>query len=192
MLLSELVGKNVYSGKRLCGVCRGIGLSLRSRAVKYLFCSDDSYKRSYSDFFVSIKNVLSVSDGIRLKRLRAAAPSSAVRFFTGKPIYSEDGVYLGIVSNLVIENFYASKLITDAGQSYSAAAIAALNDAVILKKQPNFPLGGCLLEEVAMGDNVLSQGLPVGKATLRSAIENGKLIRLTTSLAPFCSNSSDI
>lgn len=191
MLLSELVGKNVYSGKKFCGVCRGVGLSLKSRAIKYLLCSSALEQRTYTEFSVSVKNIASVSDRILLKRLRASAPNGSARFFTGKPIYSENGAYLGVVSNLTMENFYASKLITDAGKAYSSAAISALGDAVILRKEPNFPLGECVLEEVALGDDVLPLGAPVVKNTLRAAIENGRLIRLTTSLAPFCRARKD-
>ena len=50
-------------------------------------------------------------------------------------------MYLGVTADLVMENFTAMKLITDTGKTYSAASIAALGDAVILKKGPVFPLG---------------------------------------------------
>lgn len=141
MLLSEIVGKNVYSGKAVRGICRGVCLSLKSRAVKYLLCSREPAQNDYTEFSVGVNCIDTVAENVFLKRLRPAVPKNCVRFFTGRPIYSEEGLYLGITADLVMEEFTATKLIADTGKTYSAAAIAALGDAVILRKEPVFPLG---------------------------------------------------
>lgn len=184
MLLSEIVGKNVYSGKALRGVCRGVCLSLKSRAVKYLLCSNEPAQNDYTEFSVSIGCIGSVDDTVVLKRLRTAIPKNCVRFFTGRPVYSEEGAYLGITSDLVMENFTATKLVTDTGKIYSAAAITALGDAVILKREPFFPLGMCVNSEIPALPAPIAEGTIVNRGTLRTAIASGTLVRLTVSLLP--------
>ena len=39
MQLSQLIDKNICAGKNTRGICVGVGLSLKSKAVKYLLCS---------------------------------------------------------------------------------------------------------------------------------------------------------
>lgn len=184
MLLSEIVGKNVYSGKSLRGVCRGVCLSLKSRAVKYLLCSNEPAQNDYTEFSVSVGCIGSVEDTVTLKRLRTAIPKNCVRFFTGRPVYSEEGAYLGITSDLVMENFTATKLVTDTGKIYSAAAISALGDAVILKREPLFPLGTRVQCDIPASPEPIREGTIVNRGTLRTAISSGRLIRLTVNLLP--------
>lgn len=184
MLLSEIVGKNVYSGKALRGICRGVSLSLKSRAVKYLLCSKEPVQNDYTEFSVGVSYISAVDDSVVLKRLRTAVPKNCVRFFTGRPVYSEDGLYLGITSDLVMENFVATKLITDTGKTYSAAAISALGDAVILRKAPTFPLGLCVKTDLPAAPESIREGTLITRATLKTAIASGCLIRLTTDLLP--------
>ena len=69
MLLSEIVGKNVYAGKALRGVCRGVCLSLKSRAVKYLLCSRETAKSNdYTEFSVGVGCVGAIDDAVVLRR----------------------------------------------------------------------------------------------------------------------------
>ena len=192
MLLSEIVGKNVYSGKALRGVCRGVCLSLKSRAVKYLLCSSEPAQNDYTEFSVGIGCIGSVEDTVVLKRLRTAIPKNCVRFFTGRPVYSEEGQYLGITSDLVMENFTATKLVTDTGKVYSAAAIAALGDAVILKKEPYFPLGMLVNSDIPASPEPIREGTLVNRGTLRTAIASERLIRLTVNLLPLPYRRADL
>ena len=183
MLLSEIVGKNVYAGKALRGVCRGVCLSLKSRAVKYLLCSRETAKSNdYTEFSVGVGCVGAIDDAVVLRRMRTAVPKNCARFFAGRPVYSEDGAYLGIASDLAMENFVATRLITDTGKTYPAAAISAIGDAVLLKRAPLFPLGRLVPEGVALPD--APAGTIVTRAVLKSAVMSGKLIRLTSKLLP--------
>ena len=168
MLLSEIVGKNVYSGKALRGICRGVCLSLKSRAVKYLLCSREPAQNDYTEFSVGVSCIGDVDDCVRLKRLRTAIPKNCVRFFTGRPVYSEEGMYLGVTADLVMENFTAMKLITDTGKTYSAASIAALGDAVILKKGPVFPLGAKVNSDIPAKPDKIPAGTLITRGTLRA------------------------
>ena len=184
MLLSEIVGKNVYSGKAVRGICRGVCLSLKSRAVKYLLCSREPAQNDYTEFSVGVNCIDTVAENVFLKRLRPAVPKNCVRFFTGRPIYSEEGLYLGITADLVMEEFTATKLIADTGKTYSAAAIAALGDAVILRKEPVFPLGARVTSDIPAKPIPIRAGTLVTRGTLKAAIASGQLIRLTTELLP--------
>ncbi len=183
LLLSDIVGKNVYSGKALRGVCRGVCLALKSRTVKYLLCSRETAQNNdYTEFSVSVGCIGAIEDAIVLRRMRTAIPRNCVRFFMGRPIYSEEGAYLGIVSDLALESFVATRVIADTGRSYPASAVAAVGDAVLLRRAPLFPLGRLVPEGICLPD--APAGTIVTRSVLKSAVSSGKLIRLTSSLLP--------
>ncbi|MBR2647150.1 MAG: hypothetical protein IKD47_06315 [Clostridia bacterium] len=191
MFLSDLTDKNVYAGKTLRGVCRGVGVSLKSRAVKYLLCSSLTHAQTAAptpsngtDFSIGISAVESVEPSVVLSRLRPVFPKNCVKIFIGHPVYSVDGVFLGNVADLELHDFVATRLITDRGVSYPALAILACSDAILLRKESVFPLGqrvpAPLLSTISDKNDPL-----VTKVLLRDAIKKGKLIRLTLSLSPF-------
>lgn len=179
MFLSELVGKKIYSAGKIRGICRGVGLTVKSRAVKYLICVDIASER---ELFLSLNAIAEISEnGIRLKAFRPTAPQSISRLFSSRPVYDETGEYLGIVVDLEIENGVATALITDTGSVYSAYSLTAVSDAVLLKRRLSFPLG-----EKTPAFFKRQTGVPVlSKALLKHAIEKGELIRLTLALPLF-------
>ena len=195
MLLSELVGKSVYSGNRARGVLNGVCLSLKSRAVKYLLCTTTE-TNAKTEFAVTVSSIQELSDTVRLKRLKAVLPKQCARVFLNRPIYSEDGAYLGHLADLESENYTATKLICGDGKSYPAQLISALNDAVILRKAPPYPIGQRIpaphvfnflqktKDETSTTEPPVSP-LFVSKNLLKIAAENGELIRLTAALPPF-------
>ncbi len=181
MFLTDLAHKEILSGKVPKGVCRGVGISLKSHAVKYLLCASGS---SDTDFSVSASAVEGVGEYVVLSKLRPLFPKNCARVFIGRPVYAFDGAYLGTVADLEIKNFVATNLFTDQGSVYPVSAITACGDAVILKREQPFPLGQRipapflpLLTEKK--DSVIT------KPVLRTAIRKGKLVRLTLSLPPF-------
>jgi hypothetical protein len=177
MLLSDLVEKNVYVGKQLKGVCLAVGISLKTHGVKYLHCANAAtYNplRPRIDFSVPVSAVESISDGaIRLSRLRPVYPKNSTCIFLSRPVYTNDGAYLGDVTDVDLRAFTASRLFTDTNKSYPFSAINAYGDAVILRKIQTYPLGQRI------------HAYPVTKPVLKKAIENKTLIRLTLSLPPF-------
>ena len=191
MQLSQLIQKNIRVGKNAKGVCVGVGISIKSKAVKYLLCcSTPSLNTPISasekaDFAVSVSAIESIShDEIVLSNLRAVFPKNCAKISPGKPIYSEDGVYLGKIADLEIHNFQAIKLWSDCNFAYSPMAISACSDVVILRKEQAFPLGEripapLLFPFLKKNESVIT------KSVLRSAIQNGQLLRLTLSLPPF-------
>lgn len=184
MLLSELVGKPVFSSKKIRGVCRGVGLSVKSRAVRYLVCSAPS-PSDYTEFFLPVVSVTDCNEeGIFVKKFRSVAPQNCAKFFCGRPVYADTGAYLGITADLEMQDFCALRFFTDSGKSYSAMAIAALLDAVIVKKTPVFPLGQPVPRAFSFLRNV-KKTPTVTKSTLKSAIEEGVLIQLTLQLPLF-------
>lgn len=184
MLLSELAGKPVFSSNKLRGVCRGVGLSVKSRAVRYLVCSAPS-PSDYTEFFLPVASVADYDEeGVYVKKFRAAAPQNCARFFCGKPVYADTGAYLGITADLEMRDFFALRFFTDSGKSYPAVSIAALLDAVIVKKPPVFPIGQTLPDAFAPSF-LEKKDLAVTKSALKSAIREGVLIKLTLSLPLF-------
>ena len=191
MQLSQLIQKNIRVGKNTKGVCVGVGLSVKSKAVKYLLCCSNpslNFPVSASekaDFAVSISSIESISqEEIALSNLRAVFPKNCAKISLGKPIYSEDGVYLGKIADLEMHNFQAIKLFSDENFTYSPMTISACSDVVILRKEQAFPLGEripapLLFPFLKKNESVIT------KPILRSAIQNGQLINLTLSLPPF-------
>lgn len=183
MLLCELVGKKIYSAGKIRGICRGVGIQVKSRAVKYLICLDVEKER---ELFLSINAIKEISkSGILLKSFRPCAPLSVSRFFSSRPVYDETGKYLGIVVDLEIENSFAVSLTTDTGASYSAYSLTAVSDAVLLKRRAIFPLGEKIPERL----HQQTKSPVVSKAVLKQALADGRLIRLTLSLPLFEQNS---
>lgn len=184
MLLSELVGKRIYSSGKVRGICRGVGIWLKSRTVKYLICADIEQEK---ELFLSVGLIAEISpSGIRMKSFRPVAAQKAARFFCSRPVYSETGDYLGISVDLEMENNHAVALITDGGERYSAYSITALSDAVLIKRRPVFPLG----EKIPVPLQSQTKSPVVSKAVLKRAIEDGRLITLTLSLPLFTQKSS--
>ncbi len=186
MFLSDLIDKEVYVGKHLRGVCVGVGISLKTAAVKYLLCGEAKQTaphRPHVDFAVGVSALESVQDTVRLSKTRTLYPKNCAKFFPNAPVYSEEGIFLGCLRDLELHSFVASKLFTDRNEARSFTAVAAVSDAVILKKEAPYPLGQRIPAPV-LSDFSLENPL-VTKATLRSAAQKGGLIRLTLSLPPF-------
>ncbi len=182
MLLTELTNKPVFSGKNPRGVCLGVGISLKSHAVKYLLCASET--STEVNFTLSTDAVAHIDERITLTHARPLYPKSCARIFIGKSVYANDGSYLGKVLDLECDHFVATRLYTDQNAVYPVSAISACQDVVIMKKEAPFPLGQripapflSLLTDKK--DGVLTKPL------LKVAIEKGALIGLTLSLPPF-------
>ncbi len=186
MLLSELIGKPVYCGNVIRGTLCGVCLSLSTRAVKYLLCKTTE-KPANTEFCVSVFNVEKLNDGVYLKRIKAVLPKNCARVFLNRPVYTEQGEYLGYFSDLQLDDFVATYLFTGDGKRFPASALSAVSDALILKKPPIYPIGqripaSPILDYISK----IGQGSPVvTRSVLKTAIKSKKLISLTLSLAPF-------
>ena len=195
MQLSELNGKNIRSGKYTRGVCVGVGISLKSKAVKYLLCSsrqkEENQESPSTDFAVNINTIEDISgDEIVLSRLRALSANNCAKICIGKPVYSEDGVYLGKIEDAYIHNFIATHIKTDKNITQSTLNLAACSDVVLLRKEQPYPIGQRVhapsIFPFLKDDDVL-----ITKQILRVAAENRAIIRLTLSLPPFQMQSLD-
>ncbi len=175
MFLSHLTNKELLSGNTPKGICRGVGVSLKSHAVKYLLCASAS--TSDHDFSVSTNAVEEVGDRIRLSKIRPLYPRNCARIFIGRPVYAYDGAYLGVVRDLLIEDMIATHLVTETAV-YPITSLLACLDAVILKREQPFPIGQRIPAPFLSLSNGKKEGV-VTKPLLRAAIEQGKLVRLT-------------
>jgi len=187
--LSDLSEKNVYANKNFCGVCRGVGISLKSHAVRYLLCASTPTQSS-ADFSVGIGTVISVGDSIILSRLRPSCPKSCAKISIGLPIYSFEGGYLGTVSDLDVVDFIATTLYTDRGETFPVTALFACSDAVILRKEQPYPLGQRIPAPMLPLVTTKTDSV-VTKAVLRTASAQGSLVKLTLSLPPFGFNEEN-
>lgn len=184
MKLSELTGKHVFVGNNFKGVCLGVGISLKNCAVKYLLCcSAKAYisLHAHADFAVNVSAIEEVGAQIRLSRLRPVHPKNCAKIFGGLPVFSFEGAFLGKLHDLEIQDFTATRLYTDRNKSFPALCIAACTDALLLRKEQPYPLGQRIPAPLVLPINEPV----VTKSVLRTASENGKLIRLTLSLPPF-------
>ena len=192
MQLSELTGKTVSSGKNVRGVCVGVGISLKSKSAKYLLCSSLTTRQDnndnigkQSDFAVSITAVEDISDeSISLSRLRAVFPKNCVKLSIGKPVFSEEGAYLGKIADVHLQNLIVTQLLTNRNTLHSAMAISACTDIIILRKEQPFPIGKRIPAPFIF-DFLEENDVIITKTILRKAAEKGNLIRLTLSLSPF-------
>jgi sporulation protein YlmC with PRC-barrel domain len=183
MKLSNLSEKDIFVNKQYKGECRGVAISLKSHAVRYLLCASTK-TQSNTDYSVGIGAVANIDDAITLSRLRPSYPKGCAKIAIGLPVYSFEGGYLGVVTDLDIHDFIATKLYTDRGESFPILSVFACSDAVILRKEQPFPLG----------QRVPAPFLPlftnktesvVTKGILRTAMQKKSLIKLTLSLPPF-------
>ena len=183
MKLSNLQDKNIFTGKTLRGVCRGVAISLNSQAVKYLLCSSASTQTA-TDFAVSSSCVTDVGQSISLSRLRPVYPKNCAKISIGLPVYSFEGGFIGYLSDLEIHNFVATRLFTDRGESFPTTELFACSDAVILRKNQPYPIGQRIPTSLISILTDKKEGV-ITKPVLRAAIAKGALIKLTLALPPF-------
>lgn len=183
MLLSSLVGKNICVGKTVRGVCLGVGIAPKSFAVKYLLCARSAQSKSV-DFSVGASAVQEIGTDISLSRLRTVLPKNCDKIFIGQPVYLNEGVYLGKLSDMELVSFTATRLFTDRQTTHSVLSVVACSDAVILKKEQAFPLGQRIPATVVSKICDRNEGV-VTRSVLKNAAKKGALVRFTLSLAPF-------
>ena len=183
MKLSDLYAKNIYVGKTLRGACRGVALSLKSYAVKYLLCASASTQSS-ADFAVNISAVQEIKESISLHRLRPVYPKSCAKLSLGAPVYSFEGGYLGELEDLEMRDFIATRLFTSQGEVYPITAVYACSDAIILRKEQPFPIGQRIPAPILPLFSNKTEAV-VTKPILRAAMQKRALIKLTLALPPF-------
>lgn len=183
MYLSELENKTLLLRAAPRGVCRGVGISLKNFCVKYLLCASSTSPTNI-DFCLPLQAVESIDENIYLSRLRPAFPKNCARLFLGLPIFSQEGVYLGKLSDVQFDGFTAAKLFSDRKENYPIHSLIACSDALILRKNAPFPIGQAVPAPILSQINSKKDGL-VTKPLLRAAIEKGALLSLTLSLPPF-------
>ena len=182
MFLSSITHKTICLNKTPRGVVKGVGISLKTYAVKYLLCANSQSARAH--FALPVSAVVSIDEEVFLSRMRPVLPKNCACLFIGLPVYAYDGGYLGRITELEIKNFVASLFYTDTGHELPISAIAACSDAVLLKKEQVYPLGQRIPTPVVSQYLNKAEGV-VTKPVLRRAMQKSCLVRLTLSLPPF-------
>lgn len=169
----NIIQKTLYLNQTPRGECQSVGFSLKTGAIKYLFCTT----REHADFVINANAVTKINEyGIELSHLRPVIPKNALKLFRGQPVYTYNGVFLGHIRDIKQENFILQALITDKNATVPLASIQACNDAVVLRKTLPYPLGQRIPSPVFQA---------VTRPILRNAIQEKSLIKFTLSLAPF-------
>ncbi len=182
MQLKELTNKEIIVGKKRKGYCRGVAISLKTHAVKYLLCSTS--QNAEADFAISVNSVKEVGEQILLTSARPLLPRNCAKVFIGRPVYSAEGLYLGKITDLALRDFTATYLFTDQEEVYPVNAVIASQDALLLKREQPFPLGSRIPAPLLFLYTEKKDGL-VTKPVLRTAMGQGTLVRLTLALPPF-------
>ena len=182
MLLSTITDKTVYLNKTPRGVVKGVGISLKTHAVKYLLCANSQSARAH--FALPVSAVASIDEQVFLSRMRPVLPKNCACLFIGLPVYAYDGAYLGKITELEMKNFAATLFYTDVGHDFPVSVIAACSDAVLLKKEQVYPLGQRIPAPVISQYLSKADGV-VTKPVLRCAMQKSSLVKLTLSLPPF-------
>ncbi len=184
MLLSALVGKELFLGKTYKGVCRGIGISLKSYEIKYLFCASAPSGKQEGDFVLPFSAVASVGDMISLSKARPVFPKSCAKLFLSRPVYDASCVFLGELNDVEIDGLAVTAICTSLGLRFPAVLLSTCSDAILLKKELPYPIGQPVPAPVLLRLNRKTDGV-VTKPLLRLAMEKGELVKLTLSLPPF-------
>ncbi len=182
MYLTDYLKKSLTVNKIPRGVCLGIGFSLKTQAIKYLFCGTETH--SAPTFALSFSTVVTVGEDVCLSRLRAVLPKACARIAIGTPVYNFDGAYVGEIRDAEIQNGTLFKLFLSNGITLPATAVLAGGDALILRKESPYPIGQRVPAPVLCLINDKTDGF-VTKPLLRVARQKGALIKLTLSLPPF-------
>lgn len=177
MLLRQVIGKELFVKDAFRGVCVGVGVSKKNNAVKYLLCSSSTMTiQPRVDFIVNFSAINEIfSGGLHLSSLRPVYPKNAFFIFPSLPVYTHDGVNVGVLEDGIIKDGILKK-ITVNDKKIAFSNVSACADAVILKAPKPYPLG------IPMPDG----NGQVTKLILKNAVKNGNLISFTLSLAPFC------
>lgn len=185
MLLSQLIYKEILYREKARGICLGVGVSLKNYALKYLLCrsgADPCW--ASADLYVQASALAVLSNAsLSLRSFRPVAPKPHAKLFIGKPVYTQNGESLGRLKDVEFFNLTATRLITEKG-SFPIRTIYAVSDAIILRKEPPFPLGQRIPAPM-LSDFQQKNEPVVTKSVLRNAIARSSLIRLTLSLPPF-------
>lgn len=189
MYVSTLVGKRVFSRSAERGVCVGVGVSLKTFVVKYLFYQP-LHERANVLFALPFARVCA-ADGLCLQAdgVRALSPKGCAPFRLRLPVFTAEGVAVGQVADLSITEgqdgeYRAEFMVLDGGKTIAADEIAVYADAVLLKKSRPYPLGQRIPAPILSLFSDKNQPF-VSKAALRRAVERNDLIKFTLSLPPF-------
>ena len=183
MFLKNLIGLPVFVGAKQRGILQGVFLSNKSKSVKYLLCLIQQNGRQ-NPLTVSVSALERLDDAVVLKQARSTLPKNASLFQLDKPVYTENGEYLGLTRDLELEKLTAIALHTE--QSVlPTTSILALGDAVLVKKHEPFPLGQRIPASALVSFSISDSSPLVTKAILKNAIREKRLIAFTLSLPPF-------
>ncbi len=182
MLLSDFLDKPIVVSGCVRGVCRGVGISLKNYAVKYLLCASSPVRDV--DFCVNFSAVEQRNEAVFLQRLRPVFPKNCAQITRLLPVFSHDGSSHGKLLDMELQNQIAVRFFTDKNKTFPVSAITACSDAILLKKPQTYPLGQPLPSKTIPFLSDKSATI-VTKNVLRECMEGKNLVKMTLALPPF-------
>ena len=181
MFLHSLIGKRVVVNQTPRCVCLGVGVKKSNGNLSFLLCSksqDDA-----GTFAIPFSSIVCVKeDCIIANKIRPVQSPRAYILFNHLPVYSTQGVRLGVLSNAEFSQNRLYRLFID-GNPAHFSRIHAIADAILLSPKPVFPIGQPVPAPFLLEYGTKNSA--VTKSVLKKAVQTQSLIRLTLSLPPF-------
>ena len=168
-----IITKTIHFNDSPRGICRALGVSLKTGIIKYLFCKTDDG----AEFAINATALSSVTPfSLLCSTLRPVIPKNAVKLFLGQPVYAPNGKFLGNLTAVKQDGLRVLSLTTSQKTTFPLQCVGACDDAIILRKKLPYPLGQRVHTPTKQC---------VTRPLLRTAIAQNELIQFTLSLAPF-------
>lgn len=129
---------------------------------------------------------------ITIQTHRPRSPKGTQRLTLDKPAYTVGGAYCGKLNDALIENGVISLLYIN-DKPFPFSVLVAAGDAIVLRQTPPYPLGETMPKNVLENAREQNGTHPrqITRAALKRAINEGKLIALTTALPLFSSREKN-
>lgn len=185
--LSRLILKPVTADGGALLPLKGVTFSLSTGKIRHLIVQIGGTGGDASELYLPFDSARISAWRITPESHRPRSPKNTQRLLTGKPVFTTGGTYCGKLTDALIKNGALRLLYAD-GKPYSADALYAANDALLLRLAEPFPLGQPLPEKFRnekSGDVPVRFSGQITRSVLRHFIRVGKLIDFTTSLPLF-------
>ena len=181
MLLHTLIGKRIVVNQTPRCVCLGVGVNKNNGKLSFLLCSKT--QDGANSFSIPFSSIVCVKDDcIIAKKIHPINPTRAYILYTHLPVYSTQGIRLGILTNAKFGQGKLCFLFID-HSPVPFSQVHAIGDVILLSPKPIFPIGQCVPAPFLLEFGTKNKRIT--KAVLKKAIQTQSLIRLTLSLPPF-------
>ncbi|MDE6598281.1 MAG: hypothetical protein K2K60_06550 [Clostridia bacterium] len=164
MKVSLFYGMKVESSSGKRGYV--ISVNVNGGRLECLVCADEDE----NEFSVDVKNIISVKESIKFED-RESAIKASTPLRLGKPVYDNDGMYMGTLTDFSVEKNVLSAAFV--GRKKFSADDLVCGDAVIVKSKARV-----LKSDVKKdGRVILKRGTPLTPEVLQKAQQEGEYVQ---------------